>query len=84
MSASLRNIGPLMLVGAGKMGLALAKGWLEAGLPRTARFMKSSSAGPYRSTRLMAMPSGRPTTSATTVQTKIIEMVFMVSSHMPK
>ena len=30
---SLRTIGPVMLVGAGKMGLALARGWLEAGLP---------------------------------------------------
>lgn len=35
MSATLRTIGPVMLVGAGKMGLALAKGWLEAGLPPT-------------------------------------------------
>ncbi|MDB5614083.1 MAG: pyrroline-5-carboxylate reductase, partial [Devosia sp.] len=33
MSVSLRDIGPVMLVGAGKMGLALAKGWLDAGLP---------------------------------------------------
>jgi pyrroline-5-carboxylate reductase len=31
--ASLHAIGPVMLVGAGKMGLALAKGWLDAGLP---------------------------------------------------
>jgi pyrroline-5-carboxylate reductase len=30
---SLRTIGPVMLVGAGKMGLALAQGWLDAGLP---------------------------------------------------
>ena len=30
---SLRNIGPVMLVGAGKMGLALARGWLDADLP---------------------------------------------------
>lgn len=30
---NLRSIGPVMLVGAGKMGLALAQGWLEAGLP---------------------------------------------------
>ena len=30
---SLRNLGPVMLVGAGKMGLALARGWLDAGLP---------------------------------------------------
>lgn len=29
---SLRTIGPVMLVGAGKMGLALARGWLDAGL----------------------------------------------------
>lgn len=35
MSAALRNIGPVMLVGAGKMGLALARGWLDAGLPPT-------------------------------------------------
>lgn len=33
MSLSLRHIGPVMLVGAGKMGLALARGWLDAGLP---------------------------------------------------
>jgi pyrroline-5-carboxylate reductase len=30
---SLRHIGPVMLVGAGKMGLALARGWLDADLP---------------------------------------------------
>ena len=29
---SLRTIGPVMLVGAGKMGVALARGWLDAGL----------------------------------------------------
>ncbi|MFD2646875.1 pyrroline-5-carboxylate reductase [Devosia albogilva] len=29
---SLRTIGPVMLVGAGKMGMALAQGWLDAGL----------------------------------------------------
>lgn len=33
MSAALSRIGPVMLVGAGKMGVALAKGWLDAGLP---------------------------------------------------
>lgn len=32
---SLRTMGPVMLVGAGKMGVALARGWLEAGLPPT-------------------------------------------------
>ena len=31
--SNLRNIGPVMLVGAGKMGLAMARGWLDAGLP---------------------------------------------------
>lgn len=31
----LRSIGPVMLIGAGKMGMALATGWLEAGLPPT-------------------------------------------------
>ncbi len=29
---NLRSIGPVMLVGAGKMGVALARGWLDAGL----------------------------------------------------
>ena len=32
---ALRSIGPVMLVGAGKMGMALARGWLDAGLPPT-------------------------------------------------
>ncbi|ODT68157.1 MAG: pyrroline-5-carboxylate reductase [Pelagibacterium sp. SCN 63-23] len=32
---NLRTIGPVMLVGAGKMGIALARGWLDAGLPPT-------------------------------------------------
>ncbi len=31
---SMRTIGPVMLVGAGKMGMALAQGWLDAGLPQ--------------------------------------------------
>ncbi len=30
---NLRSIGPVMLVGAGKMGVALARGWLDSGLP---------------------------------------------------
>ncbi|MCP8883903.1 pyrroline-5-carboxylate reductase [Devosia sp. XJ19-1] len=30
---NLRGLGPVMLVGAGKMGMALARGWLDAGLP---------------------------------------------------
>lgn len=33
MTANLRTLGPVMLVGAGKMGMALARGWLDAGLP---------------------------------------------------
>ena len=32
---NLRVIGPVMLIGAGKIGMALAAGWLEAGLPPT-------------------------------------------------
>jgi pyrroline-5-carboxylate reductase len=32
-SLALRDIGPVMLIGAGKMGLSLARGWLEAGMP---------------------------------------------------
>src|SRR5215217_2948107 len=35
MMSDLRSIGPVMLIGAGKMGMALATGWLEAGLPPT-------------------------------------------------
>lgn len=31
--ADLRRIGPVMLVGAGQMGVALARGWLDGGLP---------------------------------------------------
>jgi pyrroline-5-carboxylate reductase len=30
---SLSGIGPVVLIGAGKMGLALARGWIKAGLP---------------------------------------------------
>ena len=30
---SLKDIGPVVLVGAGKMGLALARGWIAGGLP---------------------------------------------------
>jgi pyrroline-5-carboxylate reductase len=30
---SLKDIGPVVLIGAGKMGLALARGWIAAGLP---------------------------------------------------
>ena len=30
---SLSNVGPVVLVGAGKMGLALARGWVAGGLP---------------------------------------------------
>jgi pyrroline-5-carboxylate reductase len=33
--SELRTIGVVMLVGVGKMGMALAKGWLDAGLPPT-------------------------------------------------
>jgi pyrroline-5-carboxylate reductase len=31
---ALNDVGPVVLIGAGKMGLALARGWLAAGLPR--------------------------------------------------
>jgi pyrroline-5-carboxylate reductase len=30
---SLKNVGPVVLIGAGKMGMALARGWVAAGLP---------------------------------------------------
>nr|WP_314258239.1 pyrroline-5-carboxylate reductase [uncultured Devosia sp.] len=33
MSISLRDVGPVMLVGVGNMGLAMARGWVDAGLP---------------------------------------------------
>ena len=30
---TLKDIGPVVLVGAGKMGLAMARGWIAGGLP---------------------------------------------------
>ena len=33
MENTLSGLGPVALIGAGKMGLALARGWIEAGLP---------------------------------------------------
>ena len=45
MSAALRSIGPVMLVGAGKMGLALARGWLDAGLPANNLLLVDPSPG---------------------------------------
>jgi len=30
---TLKDIGPVVLVGAGKMGLAMARGWITGGLP---------------------------------------------------
>lgn len=46
MSTSLRNIGPVMLVGAGKMGIALARGWLDAGLAPTNLILVDPVPGP--------------------------------------
>ena len=30
---TLKDIGPVVLIGAGKMGLAMARGWIAGGLP---------------------------------------------------
>ena len=30
---TLKDIGPVVLIGAGKMGLAMARGWMAGGLP---------------------------------------------------
>ncbi|KKC37362.1 pyrroline-5-carboxylate reductase [Devosia epidermidihirudinis] len=46
MSADLASIGPVMLVGAGKMGIALARGWLDAGLPPNNLILVDPSPGP--------------------------------------
>lgn len=46
MSTALNAIGPVMLVGAGKMGLALARGWLDAGLPSNNLLLVDPSPGP--------------------------------------
>jgi pyrroline-5-carboxylate reductase len=43
---TLRNTGPIMLVGAGKMGIALARGWLEAGLSPTNLVLVDPAPGP--------------------------------------
>src|SRR5690606_1794578 len=45
MSAALRSIGPVMLVGAGKMGVALARGWLDAGLPASSLLLVDPNPG---------------------------------------
>ncbi|MDB5537858.1 MAG: pyrroline-5-carboxylate reductase [Devosia sp.] len=45
MSVSLATIGPVMLVGAGKMGLALAQGWLDAGLASSNLILVDPMAG---------------------------------------
>jgi pyrroline-5-carboxylate reductase len=42
----LRNIGPVMLIGAGKMGVALARGWLDAGLPPNNLLLVDPAPGP--------------------------------------
>ena len=42
---NLRSIGPVMLVGAGKMGMALARGWLDAGLPASNLVLVDPSPG---------------------------------------
>ena len=46
MSVGLRHLGPVMLVGAGKMGLALARGWLDAGLPPNHLVLVDPAPGP--------------------------------------
>ncbi|KQX40149.1 pyrroline-5-carboxylate reductase [Devosia sp. Root436] len=46
MSVSLSHLGPVMLVGAGKMGLALARGWLDAGLRPNHLVLVDPSPGP--------------------------------------
>lgn len=43
--SGLRNVGPVMLIGAGKMGIALARGWIEAGLPETNLILVDPSPG---------------------------------------
>ncbi len=55
MSASLRNIGPVMLIGAGKMGVALARGWLDAGLPPNNLLLVDPAPVPQQRTWLMIM-----------------------------
>jgi pyrroline-5-carboxylate reductase len=42
----LRSIGPVMLIGAGKMGMALAEGWLDAGLPASNLILVDPVPGP--------------------------------------
>ncbi len=45
-SNSLKDIGPLVLIGAGKMGLALARGWLASGLKPGNLILVDPKAGP--------------------------------------
>ncbi len=46
MSIPLRSIGPVMLLGAGKMGVALARGWLDVGLPPSNLLVVDPAPGP--------------------------------------
>ena len=42
---TLNDIGPVVLIGAGKMGLALARGWIAGGLPPTELVLVDPFAG---------------------------------------
>lgn len=42
---SLSEVGPVVLVGAGKMGLALARGWIKGGLPPSSLVLVDPFAG---------------------------------------
>src|SRR5262249_45203357 len=42
---SLNDVGPVVLVGAGKMGLSLARGWINGGLPASSLVLVDPFAG---------------------------------------
>lgn len=81
---TLKSIGPVVLIGAGKMGLALARGWLTAGLlpdnlvlvdPKPADAATGFAA--ERGVRLVAAANGlRPEVVVLAVKPQIIDQVM--------
>ena len=66
---SLNDIGPVVLVGAGKMGLALARGWIAGGLP------------PSRLVLVDPFPSDAAKAFAAEVQVRLLKSTEHVLTH---
>ncbi|MCD7060294.1 pyrroline-5-carboxylate reductase [Pelagibacterium xiamenense] len=81
---SLADAGPVLLVGAGKMGLAMAQGWVKAGLPGAALTLVDPQ--PHESVRAFAanagaavrtdLPAGTPRVVVLAVKPQMMASVF--------